>query len=109
MKRKDCSSEAADPGLSRGYAYVVEESAFQEYLEKHEKETEPKSTCSRHDAVNLADMRPGQGYASSGIATVECSRHNAKRPLAICDMQRGEKCVLILISSALTLTNGKVL
>ncbi|RXW12053.1 hypothetical protein EST38_g13799, partial [Candolleomyces aberdarensis] len=91
MKRKDCSSEAADPGLSKGYAYVVEESAFQEYLKKHENETEPKSTCSRHDAVNLADMRPGQGYASSGIATVECSRHNAKRPLAICDMQRGEK------------------
>ncbi|RXW12097.1 hypothetical protein EST38_g13758 [Candolleomyces aberdarensis] len=91
MKRKDCSSEAADPGLSKGFAYVVEESAFQEYLKKHEKETEPKSTCSRHDAVNLADMRPGQGYTSSGIATVECSRHNAKRPLAICDMQRGER------------------
>ncbi|KAJ2931032.1 hypothetical protein H1R20_g6064, partial [Candolleomyces eurysporus] len=91
MKRKDCSSEAADPGLSRGFAYVVEESAFQEYLKKHEKETEPKSTCSRHDAVNLADIRPGQGYTSSGIATVECSRHNAKRPLAVCDMQRGER------------------
>ncbi|KAJ2935945.1 hypothetical protein H1R20_g1150, partial [Candolleomyces eurysporus] len=82
MKRKDCSSEEADPGLSRGFAYVVEEAAFQEYLKKHEKTTEPKSTCSRHDAVNLADMHPGQGYASSGIATVECSRHNSKRPLA---------------------------
>jgi hypothetical protein len=35
-------------------------------------------------------MRPGQGYASSGIATVECSRHNAKQLLAVCDMQRGK-------------------
>jgi hypothetical protein len=94
MKRKDCSSEVADPGLSKGFAYVVEESAFQEYLKKYDNETEPKSTCSRHDAVNLADMRPGQGYASTGIATVECSRHNFKRPLAVCDMQRGERYVL---------------
>ncbi|KAJ2935520.1 hypothetical protein H1R20_g1573, partial [Candolleomyces eurysporus] len=91
MKRKDCSSEVADPGLSKGFAYIVEESAFQEYLKKHDNETEPKSTCSRHDAVNLADMRPGQGYASTGIATVECSRHNFKRPQAVCDMQRGER------------------
>jgi hypothetical protein len=91
MKRKDCSSEEADPGLSKGFAYVVEEKAFQEHLKKYEKETEPKSTCSRHDAVNLADIRPGQGYASSGIATVECSRHNFKRPSAVCDTQRGER------------------
>ncbi|KAJ2921594.1 hypothetical protein H1R20_g15500, partial [Candolleomyces eurysporus] len=41
--------------------------------------------------LKRADMRLGQGYASSGIATVECSRHNAKRPLAVCDMQRGER------------------
>jgi hypothetical protein len=94
MKRKDCSSEEADPGLSQGFAYVVEETPFREYLKMHENETEPKSTCSRHDAVNLADMRPGQGYASSGIATVECSRHNSKRPLAVCDMHRGERCVV---------------
>jgi hypothetical protein len=107
MKRKDCSSETADPGLSRGYAYVVEESAFQEHLKKHDKESEPKSTCSRHDAVNLADVRPGQGYASSGIATVECSRHNAKRPLAICDMKGGERYVLILIKLALALTSSR--
>ena len=73
MKRKDCSSEAADPGLSKGYAYVVEESTFQECLKKHNNETEPKSTCSRHDAVNLADIQPGHGYACSGVAAVECS------------------------------------
>ncbi|KAF5340022.1 hypothetical protein D9611_012449 [Ephemerocybe angulata] len=91
LKRKDVSSEKADPGLSRGFSYFVENSKFTAHLEKHEDEVEPKSTCSRHDAVNLADVSPGQGYAASGIATVECARHNMKRPSAVCDLQKGER------------------
>ncbi|KAF6758079.1 hypothetical protein DFP72DRAFT_989163 [Ephemerocybe angulata] len=96
LKRKDVSSEKADPGLSRGFSYFVENSKFTAHLEKHEDEVEPKSTCSRHDAVNLADVSPGQGYAASGIATVECARHNMKRPSAVCDLQKGERCVIYL-------------
>ncbi|KAF6746462.1 hypothetical protein DFP72DRAFT_992812 [Ephemerocybe angulata] len=91
LKRKDVSSEAADPGLSRGFSYFVKQGKFSEFLKKHEDEVEPKSTCSRHDAVNLADVTPGQGYAASGVATVECARHNMKRPSAVCDLQKGER------------------
>ncbi|KAJ3529892.1 hypothetical protein NMY22_g8804 [Coprinellus aureogranulatus] len=91
LKRKDVSNDEADPGLSKGFAYFVNDKPFKKLLKKHEDDTEPKSTCSRHDAVNLADIRPGQGYAASGVATVECTRHNMKRPGAVCDLQKGEK------------------
>ncbi|KAF6750109.1 hypothetical protein DFP72DRAFT_818171, partial [Ephemerocybe angulata] len=91
LKRKDVSSETADPGLSNGFSYFVKPKKFTEFLKKHEDEVEPKSTCSRHDAVNLADVTPGQGYAASGVATVECARHNMKRPSSVCDLQKGER------------------
>ncbi|KAF6760814.1 hypothetical protein DFP72DRAFT_988118 [Ephemerocybe angulata] len=90
LRRKDVSTNAADPGLSEGFAYFVEDKAFSKYVKQHADEVEPKSTCSRHDAVNLADTRPGQGYSATGVATVECARHNMKRPSAVCDLQKGE-------------------
>lgn len=93
LKRKNVSNDKADPGLNKGCAYIVEETGFRDFLEDHVNEVEPKSTCSRHDAVNLADIRPGQGYAASGVGTVECARHNSKRPNAVCDIQKGERCV----------------
>lgn len=33
LKRKMISSEAADPGLSRGWAYFVDESEFKDFLD----------------------------------------------------------------------------
>ena len=50
-----------------------------------------KSTCSRHDAVNLADSKPNHGYAASGGGTVDCSRHDMKRPNSSGDLQKGER------------------
>jgi hypothetical protein len=50
-----------------------------------------KSTCSRHDAVNLADSKPNSGYAASGGGTVDCSRHDMKRPNSFGDLQKGER------------------
>ncbi|KAF6755728.1 hypothetical protein DFP72DRAFT_990059 [Ephemerocybe angulata] len=91
LRRKDVSTNAADPGLSEGFAYFVEDKAFSKYVKQHADEVEPKSTCSRHDAVNLADTRPGQGYSATGVATVECAHHNMKRPSAVCDLQKGER------------------
>ncbi|KAF6744519.1 hypothetical protein DFP72DRAFT_993376 [Ephemerocybe angulata] len=88
LKRKDVSSEKADPGLSKGFAYFVHTPKFVEYLDQHEDEVEPKSSCSRHDAVNLADVSPGQGLCClRSLAPVECARHNMKRPSAVyCNM-----------------------
>lgn len=52
-----------------------------------------KSNCSRHDAVNLSSSKPNRNHAATGIATVECARHNMKRPNAVADLQKGERCV----------------
>jgi hypothetical protein len=41
LKRKNVSSDEADPGLSKGWAYIVEETKYKEYLELHKDETEP--------------------------------------------------------------------
>ncbi|KAF6741938.1 hypothetical protein DFP72DRAFT_994736 [Ephemerocybe angulata] len=79
LRRKDVSTNAADPGLSEGFAYFVEDKAFSKYVKQHADEVEPKNT------------RPGQGYSATGVATVECARHNMKRPSAVCDLQKGER------------------
>ena len=111
LKRKNVSSNEADPGLSKGWAYIVEETKYKAHLELHKNEVEPvwiqpfkvfnpaggglnslqKSTCSRHDAVNLADSKPNRGYAASGGGTVDCSCHDMKRPNSFGDLQKGER------------------
>ena len=49
-----------------------------------------RSTCVSHDAVNKPD-REARGLAGSGVMTVDCARHNLKRPNAVGDIQLGEK------------------
>ncbi|KIM37573.1 hypothetical protein M413DRAFT_56267, partial [Hebeloma cylindrosporum] len=88
MKRKNVSSDSADPGLSKGWSYFVVESWYKAHIQQHANDT--KSTCSRHDAVNLADSRPGQSYAATGIGAVTC-RHDMKRPSSVGDLQVSER------------------
>ncbi|KAF8062351.1 hypothetical protein FPV67DRAFT_1563697 [Lyophyllum atratum] len=91
LKRKHVSNDRVDPDLGQGSAYFVEQKGYKAHLEKHKDETEPKSTCSRHDAVNLSNAKPGQSHAATGVGTVECARHNMKRPNAVGDLQFGER------------------
>jgi len=41
LKRKNVSSDEADPGLSKGWAYIVEETKYKAHLELHKAEVEP--------------------------------------------------------------------
>jgi hypothetical protein len=60
-----------------------------------------KSTCSSHNAVNMAETRfKSQGLAATGVGTVDCARHNMKRPNGVGDLQKGEKCDFIIIVSS---------
>jgi hypothetical protein len=52
-----------------------------------------QSTCFSHDAVNSADTKNTRGLAVTGVGTVDCARHNMKRPNSIGDLQLGEKYV----------------
>ncbi|KAG6825050.1 hypothetical protein H0H92_004999, partial [Tricholoma furcatifolium] len=91
LKRKHVSSDDRDPDISQGFAYFVEEKKYKEYLKKNEHFVELKSTCSRHNAVNLSNAKPGVSHAATGVGTVECARHNMKWPNAVGDLQFGER------------------
>ncbi|KAJ7145502.1 hypothetical protein C8R46DRAFT_918383, partial [Mycena filopes] len=90
MQRKDVSSESADPDLGNGLAFFGEVTSYMAHLEKNWDQPQPKSTCVAHDAVNTPDKEV-RGTASSGIATVDCARHNMKRPRGVGDLQQGER------------------
>ncbi|KAF8808428.1 hypothetical protein BYT27DRAFT_7210831 [Phlegmacium glaucopus] len=93
LKRMNVSSDERDPSLNHGYAYVVEETKFKKYLlEYNNKVPDDKSSCNNHDAIKSASMRGGKGMAASGLGTTECSRHDMKRPNAVGDLQKGERC-----------------
>ncbi|KAG6807687.1 hypothetical protein H0H92_006699, partial [Tricholoma furcatifolium] len=93
LKRKDVSSEALDPALGDGLAYFVKQEPYTIHLAKHKTEVEPKSTCSRHDAMNLANSKPNQGLAATGVGTIECARHDMKRACSVGDLQVGERVI----------------
>ncbi|KAG1888370.1 hypothetical protein F4604DRAFT_1916291 [Suillus subluteus] len=93
LKRRNVSSDHADPSLSRGWSYFVEEKEYKAFLAEHLTETQEKSTCSSHNAVNTADTKQSQGLAATGVGTVDCARHNFKRPNGVGDLQKGEKYI----------------
>jgi hypothetical protein len=50
LKRKNVSSDKADPDLNQGCAYFVEEKEYKEYLEVHKADPVP---VSRHMQKNI--------------------------------------------------------
>ncbi|KAJ7113288.1 hypothetical protein C8R43DRAFT_1138715 [Mycena crocata] len=92
MKRKIVSSEEDDPALGDGMAFFGKLDQYMSHVEKHWDIEQEKSTCVAHDAVDEPD-REAYGTASSGIGTVDCARHNMKRPRGIGDLQKGERYI----------------
>ncbi|KAF9559266.1 hypothetical protein CPC08DRAFT_611227, partial [Agrocybe pediades] len=89
LKRRDISSEQADPSLSKGWSYFVEEIDYKAFL--GEFDSKP-STCSNHTAVNN-DHIAKPGLSASGCAVVDDARHGLKRPCSVGDLQKGERYV----------------
>ncbi|KAJ7732706.1 hypothetical protein B0H16DRAFT_1732692 [Mycena metata] len=92
LKRKDVSTEEKDPGLCKGWAFYGEVGAYMTHVKKHWNDKQDRSHCVAHDAVDKPD-REARGTASSGIGAVDCARHNMKRPLAVGDLQLGERYI----------------
>ncbi|KAJ7077653.1 hypothetical protein B0H15DRAFT_924930 [Mycena belliarum] len=90
LKRKDVSTEEKDPGLGHGWAFFCEVLAYMEHVKANWNQVQERSHCVAHDAVDKPD-REARGTASSGIAAVDCARHNMKRPMAVGDLQLGER------------------
>jgi hypothetical protein len=92
LKRLNISKNADDPDLNKGCAYFVEEEQFDRFLQTFQSAIpNDTSSCSDYDAIKLASMRGGKGMASSGVGTVECIRHDMKRPASVGDLQKGER------------------
>ncbi|KAJ7438372.1 hypothetical protein B0H11DRAFT_1752825 [Mycena galericulata] len=92
LKRKDVSTEEKDPGLGDGWSFYCEVVRYMEHVAKHWDKPQERSTCVSHDAVDKPD-REARGTASSGIGAVDCACHNMKRPLAVGDLQFGERYI----------------
>ncbi|KDQ23111.1 hypothetical protein PLEOSDRAFT_1017784, partial [Pleurotus ostreatus PC15] len=92
LKRLAASNNVRDPGLNKGYAYFVDEKKYKAFLNATGSlPPEEPSTCNNYDAVKLATIRGGKGMTTSGVGTIECSRHDMKRPLSVGDLQLGER------------------
>ena len=91
------STNDRDPGLNNGCAFVVNETEFQDYLREYGEDiAEEKSNCHNHDAIKSALMRRHTGTAANGVGTVECARHDMKRPNGVGDLQKGERSVCVI-------------
>ncbi|KAJ6447669.1 hypothetical protein C8R47DRAFT_999731, partial [Mycena vitilis] len=96
LKRKDVSSEEKDPGLGNGYAFYCDVEQYMVHVRVNWHRTHcDRSHCVAHDAVDKPD-RESRGTASSGIGAVDYARHNMKRPLAVGNLQLGERYVCLL-------------
>jgi hypothetical protein len=91
LKRKKVSSENADPSLSRGWSYFVEENQYKAFLNEHGNIPQSKSTCSNYDAMAKANSKDSRFLDSTGAGTVDCIRHDMKRPNGVGDLQKGER------------------
>lgn len=86
------SSHDNDPTLNHGIAYFVEDTQYKEFLDQHGSQIqEEASTCNNHEALIKAGTKNARGLAATGIVTIECTRHDMKRPCSIGDLQKGER------------------
>ncbi|KAG1800908.1 uncharacterized protein HD556DRAFT_1430245 [Suillus plorans] len=108
LKRKAVLSDQVDPGLNAGWGYFVEEQQYKSYLSHCMTEQQERSTCVSHNAINMADTKSSQGLAATGVGTVDCARHDMKRPNGVGDLQKGEKYLNMDYLMLSTLANSSV-
>ena len=70
----------------------MEDTKYKDFLDRFSNmHPHDPSTCHNHDAVKLANMKKFHELDTSGVVTVECTRHNMKRPCSVGDLQKGER------------------
>ncbi|KAF7302510.1 CxC2 domain-containing protein [Mycena chlorophos] len=90
LKRRMVSSEARDPALGPGFAFMVESKPYREYLRTATNNQE-MSTCSGLKALAQANTKFSKGYAATGVGMVVCARHEFVQPTSVGDLQKGER------------------
>nr|GAT43368.1 predicted protein [Mycena chlorophos] len=74
LKRRMVSSEARDPSLGPGFAFMVEAKPYREYLRKATNKQE-MSTCSGLKALEHANTKFSKGYANMDFIFASMLRH----------------------------------
>ncbi|KAG1827661.1 hypothetical protein EV424DRAFT_1537239 [Suillus variegatus] len=92
LKCKIVSKDSMDPSLSNGWGYFVKETVYKAFLNSNSNINQ-ESTCSSHNAVNIVDTKSNCGLAATGLGTINCTQHNMKLPMAVGDLQKGEKYI----------------
>ncbi|KAG6808040.1 hypothetical protein H0H92_005612 [Tricholoma furcatifolium] len=75
----------SDTELAPGWAYYVEDSAYQNHLKNYIDQPE-----SEHDAIARANTRHLPGHLVSGTGLVLCARHALIRRNGVADLTKGE-------------------
>ncbi|KAG2079402.1 uncharacterized protein F5147DRAFT_785092 [Suillus discolor] len=88
LKRRNISSDQADPSLSKGWVYFVDKKDYKAFLAEHLTDVQEKSMCSSHNTVNMADTKQLQGLTATGVGTVDCAHNNFKWPNGVWDLLR---------------------
>ncbi|PBK90515.1 hypothetical protein ARMGADRAFT_934251 [Armillaria gallica] len=88
------SNLARDPSLVNGAGFVVAQDDFRQHVAKYGKciPYDP-SDCRDHQAIKLVTSKRGAGLATSGVATVDCARHDSKGPGTVTILDHGEEQV----------------
>ncbi|KAJ7897985.1 hypothetical protein B0H14DRAFT_3080821 [Mycena olivaceomarginata] len=90
LKRLMISSELKDPGLGTGWAYMLENTAFREYLLTVTDQKE-MTTCSGLAALDYANTKFSRGYSTTGVGMGVCAWHEFVQPNGVGDLQKGER------------------
>ncbi|KAJ7075019.1 hypothetical protein B0H15DRAFT_792382 [Mycena belliarum] len=90
LKRRLVSSELRDPDLGSGWAYMLETTAFREFLRTVTDQKEME-TCSGLAALDYANTKFSRGYSTTGVGMGVCARHEFVQPNGVGDLQKGER------------------
>ncbi|KAJ7354135.1 hypothetical protein DFH08DRAFT_912735 [Mycena albidolilacea] len=90
LKRLMISSELKDPGLGTGWAYMLENTPFREYLLTMTDQKE-MTTCSGLAALDYANTKFSRGYSTTGVGMGVCARHEFVQLNGVGDLQKGER------------------
>ncbi len=95
LKRRKVSTDANDPTLNNGCAYIVAPEAYKAFLTATGNiPTEKHAHCNNHNAVKLANLKDSAILAATGVGAVDCARHGFRRPCSVGDLQKGERYVI---------------
>ncbi|THU88535.1 hypothetical protein K435DRAFT_679607, partial [Dendrothele bispora CBS 962.96] len=90
LRNKIVSNDYKSPTLGPGWAYLVPQEAYKEYIENFVDEKEMNS-CSGFAAMFLANLKNVKGLRVTGVGGCCCGRHRVWEPNSIGDLQKGER------------------